>query len=230
MCIIYRSYLTFHDDITTWKRFPYHWPFETGIQRKPTDSLTNHVELWCILFADGPKICWKGQFPAIWDAKTLVRCHIDAEKQLIKNYSFVRNMIPVIATTLQWRHDGHDSASNHQPHDCLLNRLFRRRSKKTSKLRVTGLCAGNSPATGEFSAQMASNAENVSIWWRHYRIKALQMGLYSQSGRTSYRRISRIIKAARFGFTVFQSLWNLTGTSAAALPRCLSNFRAIRSL
>ena len=34
---------------------------------------------------------------------------------------------------------------NYQPHDCLLNRRFRRRSKKTSKLRVTGLCAGNSP-------------------------------------------------------------------------------------
>ena len=40
--------------------------------------------------------------------------------------------------------------------------------QKTSKLRVTGLCAGNSPATGEFPAQMASNAENVSIWWRHH--------------------------------------------------------------
>ena len=38
--------------------------------------------------------------------------------------------------------------------------------KKTSKLRVTGLCEGNSPVTGEFPAQMASNAENVSIWWR----------------------------------------------------------------
>ena len=57
--------------------------------------------------------------------------------------------------------------SNHQPHDCLLNRLFRRRSKKASKLRVTGLCAGNSPETGEFPTQRASNAENVSIWWRH---------------------------------------------------------------
>ena len=70
--------------------------------------------------------------------------------------------------SLQWRHDGHDSVSNHQPHDCLLNRLFRRGSKKTSKLRITDLCAGNSPGTGEFPAQMASNAENVSIWWRHH--------------------------------------------------------------
>ena len=56
--------------------------------------------------------------------------------------------------------------SNHQPHDCLLNRLFRRGLEKTSKLRVTGLCEGNSPVTGEFPAQRASNTENVSIWWR----------------------------------------------------------------
>ena len=68
---------------------------------------------------------------------------------------------------LRWRHNDHAGVSNHQPHGCLLNRLFRRKSKKTSKLRVTGLCAGNSPGTGEFPAQMASYAENVSIWWRH---------------------------------------------------------------
>ena len=48
--------------------------------------------------------------------------------------------------------------------------LFRCRSNKTSKLCVTGLCAGNSPGTGEFPAQMASNAGNVSIWWRHHEI------------------------------------------------------------
>ena len=40
--------------------------------------------------------------------------------------------------------------------------------KKTSKVRVTGLCAGNSPGTGEFPAQRASNAENGPIWWRHH--------------------------------------------------------------
>ena len=41
---------------------------------------------------------------------------------------------------LQWRHNGRNSVSNHQPYDCLFNRLFKRRSKKSSKLRVTGLC------------------------------------------------------------------------------------------
>ena len=74
------------------------------------------------------------------------------------------------ANTLRWRHNGRDCFSNHQPHDCLLNRLFRHRSKKISKLRVTGLCAGNSPRTGEFPAQRASYAENVSLWWRHHEL------------------------------------------------------------
>ena len=69
---------------------------------------------------------------------------------------------------LQWRCSGRDGVSNHLPHPYLLKRLFRHISKKLSKLRVTGLCAGNSPVTGEFLAQMASNAEIVSIWWRHH--------------------------------------------------------------
>ena len=60
---------------------------------------------------------------------------------------------------LQWRHSERDDVSNHRRRDCLLNRLFRRRSKKTSKLRVTGLCEGNSPVTGEFPTQRASDAE-----------------------------------------------------------------------
>ena len=40
--------------------------------------------------------------------------------------------------------------------------------KENIKLCVTGLCAGNSPVTGEFPAQKVRNAENVSIWWRHH--------------------------------------------------------------
>ena len=52
--------------------------------------------------------------------------------------------------TIQWRHNGRDSVSNHQPHNCLLNRLFRRRLKKISKLRTTGLCEGNSPVPANF--------------------------------------------------------------------------------
>ena len=55
------------------------------------------------------------------------------------------NAILLFVHSLHWRHNDHDGVSNHQPHGCLLKLLFRRRSKKTSKLRVTGLCVGNSP-------------------------------------------------------------------------------------
>ena len=76
--------------------------------------------------------------------------------------------------SLQWRNNGRDGVSNHRRLNCLLNCLFRRRSKKTSKLRVTGLCGGNSPETGQFPAQRANNTENVSIWWRHNDIDEIE--------------------------------------------------------
>ena len=54
-------------------------------------------------------------------------------------------MSSIVIETLQWRHNGCDGVSNHQPHKCLLNLSFCWWSKKTSNLRVTGLCAWNSP-------------------------------------------------------------------------------------
>ena len=87
---------------------------------------------------------------------------------------------------LWWRQNGRDSVSNHQPHNCLLNRLFGCRSKKTSKLRVTGLCVRNSPGTGEFPAQMASNAENVSIWWHHHITRSSYLIVYEMVIRLRY--------------------------------------------
>ena len=74
----------------------------------------------------------------------------------------------VLGISIQWRNNGWDGVSNNGRLDCLHKRLFRRRSKKTSKLRVTGLCEWNSPLIGEFPGQRANNAENVSIWWRHH--------------------------------------------------------------
>ena len=51
---------------------------------------------------------------------------------------------------LQWRHNGHDGVPDHQPDVFLLNRYSGADQIKTSKLSVTGLCAGNSPVVGEF--------------------------------------------------------------------------------
>ena len=67
--------------------------------------------------------------------------------------------------TLQWPHKGRDGVSNHQPHDC----LFERRSKKASKLRVTGLCAGihrgpvNSPHKGPVTRKMFLFDDGITI-------------------------------------------------------------------
>ena len=98
--------------------------------------------------------------------KRLLRSHL--RKGLFIRKADIMCSVDITLCTLQWRHNGIDGVSLHQPRHYLLSRLFGRRSKKTSKLYVTGLCAGNSPVTGEFPAQMASNAENVSIWWRHH--------------------------------------------------------------
>ena len=67
-----------------------------------------------------------------------------------------------VKKTFKWgRHNECDCVSKHRRLDGLLNHLFGRRTKKSSKLRVTGLCEGNSPMTGEFPSQRASNAKNV---------------------------------------------------------------------
>ena len=114
--------------------------------------------------------------------------------------------------TLHWRHNGRDSVSNHQPNECLLSRLIRRRSKKTSKLRVTGLCAGNSPETGEFPAQRASNAEmfpfdDVIMFSRFVASSYKSMSCYffrwtgSESQRSLSSRKKVLITGTCFFFT-----------------------------
>ena len=72
----------------------------------------------------------------------------------------------IYGLSLQWRHNDHDGISNHWHLNCLLNCMFWHRSKKTSKLHVTGPLCGES--TGNFPIQRASNTENVSIWWHHH--------------------------------------------------------------
>ena len=72
--------------------------------------------------------------------------------------------------------------------------------KKTPKLRVTGISAGNTPGTGEIPAQMASNAENVSIWWRHHGLqqqqqpqqhrRQLHLLMYANEHTKNYRQMS----------------------------------------
>ena len=112
-------------------------------------------------------LSWNGSTQSRWSYNDLMMILCQTLLDMTLSTTLTLCYKPM-AYTLLWRHNEHDSVSNYQPHSCLLNRLFRRRSKKTSKPCVTGLCVGNSPGTGEFPAQRASNAENVSIWWRHH--------------------------------------------------------------
>ena len=85
-------------------------------------------------------------------------------KQNKTNYSDFQNLSQLHSKkSLQWRHNERYCVSNHRRLDCLPNHLFRCISKKTSKLRVTGLCEGKPPVTSGFPSQRASNTENVSI-------------------------------------------------------------------
>ena len=90
--------------------------------------------------------------------------------------------------SLQWRHNGRDGVSNHQPYDCLLYRLFRRRSKKTSKLRVTGLCVG----------RPLNSSHKWPVTWKMFPfIDVIIEGNPSVSGRFPSQR------ASNAGFCVF---------------------------
>ena len=75
-------------------------------------------------------------------------------------------------SSLQWRHNDGHGVSNHQPHDSLLSRLVRRRTKP----HVTCRCEGNSAVTGEFPAQRVSDAQNVSIWWHPLAVSRVPFG------------------------------------------------------
>ena len=107
-----------------------------------------------------------------------------------------RFVLTLIITSLQHIADCNDErngVSNHWRLDGSHNRLFRHRSKKTSKLRVTGLCEGNPPVTDGFPSQRARNAKNASIWWRHH-VHALVNWVIIYSGKEQAIIWIRLIK------------------------------------
>ena len=99
---------------------------------------------------------------------------------------------------------------------CLLNCFFRRRSEKTSKLQVIGFCAGNSPVTGQFPTQRASNAENASIWWcRHVKcVWKIQNQIMATS--VMEQRVICISMSFMVGIALLR-YWELCDNSAVGL-------------
>ena len=102
--------------------------------------------------------------------------------------------------TWEWRHNERHDVSNHRCLDCLLNRFFWHTSTKTSKRRVTGLCEGNLPVTGEFPSQRAINAENITIWWL---IMQESMQIRWCAGSSAKKTI--IYRASNWIFSIYPS-------------------------
>ena len=80
---------------------------------------------------------------------------------------------------------------------------------KTSKLRVTGLCEGNSPVIGEFPAQRASNAENVCIWWPHHVIPTTHVWPQAAIHIDGYSSCIIISHCLRLGHNTLLIAWAL---------------------
>ena len=117
------------------------------------DTRKSHLGTTCI-YSSCPDHEWTlSTFGWIWTRSDLVHMY------------FHCNPITVTSQWLPWR-------LKSPALGCLFNRLFKLTPKKTSKPALLALCEGNSPVTGEFPGQKASNAEKASIWWRHHAIEA----------------------------------------------------------
>ena len=62
---------------------------------------------------------------------------------------------------------------------------------KEKMLRFSGFRDGNSQVTGEFALKRDSNAENVSIWWRHHSNHRLD-GVESLRNHATHDLISKL--------------------------------------
>ena len=77
---------------------------------------------------------------------------------------------PASLITLQWRYTDRDRVSNHQPHVCLLNRLFRKYQSSASRW------PANSPHKGPVTRKMFEfyhHDKSVGVWISDYRPRFL---------------------------------------------------------
>ena len=100
----------------------------------------------------------------------------NALHEIDKMSTINHHMIYYLCHLLQGPHNERHGVSNHQQIDWLLKHLFRRTWKKTSKLRVNGLCE-ESISDRWIHLTKTSNAENVSIWWRYHAMDSYRASI-----------------------------------------------------
>ena len=135
-----------NDDDFKWKHFPRYWPFVRGIHLIIYYYVRDDTNLFLLMIR--------------FRQNTISYCSnivTSDTQQLTPDGNYHYNDIIMGAKAFQIT-----------SLTIVFSTVYLDTDQRTSKLRVTGLCVGNSPEAGEFPAQMASNAENVSIWWRHH--------------------------------------------------------------
>ena len=101
-------------------------------------------------------------------------------------------------------------------------------NNSSAAMRRVECCSIGSSCVGKLQTASRKQQSCVSFLKRNgCPNQSVIQGLYSLSGKTSYRQISWSLEVAKLGVIMIVSLWNLTGISAALLPRCLSNSKAI---
>ena len=140
------------------KCFSHHWSFERGTTEHHWIPLKkdSNGEIWRALCCYPEQAIERAvEFSVSWDAEF---SWIGTVGRSYEAIHWNLNIFILIKF----------GVSNHRRLEYLLERLFGRIWKRTSKLRVIGLCEGNPPVTGGSTSQRASNAKEVSIWWRHH--------------------------------------------------------------
>ena len=143
-----------------WKLFPRNWglfckhPIATG--GFPTEG-ANDVELW------GSPLCWPQ-----WVAECVAGHLRHHGVHVTSLHRPIKHANGFVVLSLHYNDVIMNAMASQITSLTIVYSSVYSGAKKTSKLRVTGFCEGNSPLTGEFPAQRGRNAENVSIWWRHH--------------------------------------------------------------
>ena len=177
-------------DVITWNRSLHYWSFMIGVTR-------DYPHKWSVMrrfdafVVSSPNKLFNEQLSWRWFETPYCSCDVTV---LTWPGGFPRPPQCVVTSPgVRWMHQCEETMCYSRIHcsDVMINAMVSiitgvsivystvcsGRSKKISKLRVTGLCEGDSPVTGEFSAQRASKGENVSIWWRHHAIGWSSQGL-----------------------------------------------------
>ena len=100
--------------------------------------------------------------PCIWVPTCIITLHTSPGAMSSARLAITETLTMICFFSLLWRHNGRDGVSNHQPHDCL-PKFHSGADQRKHQSSASLAFVGRIPPT-----QMASNAGNVSIWWRHH--------------------------------------------------------------